>query len=334
MALLLVSVERLISYLTRAALGLRLSLFALAIVFTGLEFDDTVLGLVLVAGGLEGAALGTALGTALAIIGVTLALAAIVRPFPVDLPTDYVVLFALAPLALVPVAVSRTLSPAYGLVLIGLFVLTFAYLIARERQRGQPVFRSTKLADAIPIDGGSTAWPSDDAASPVATIPEDRIVGDRTAWLWLGLAILALVGVVFASVLLEAGSEVLIDALGIEQTVYGATILTAILTFDDILLTLEPVRRGVPEIGVGNVIGSVLFSVTGNVGVLTIVGTVTVSPSVLTFHLPAIILATALAAWFMSRGKVMRWHGCLLAGCYATYWIIALTVFGGVPIGG
>lgn len=36
----------------------------------------------------------------------------------------------------------------------------------------------------------------------------------------------------------------------------------------------------------------------------------------------------------MYRGEVTRWHGCLLAGSYAVYWIIAFTVFGGVPLGG
>src|SRR6056297_2341200 len=74
--LLTASVNRLISYLTRAAFGLRVSLFGLAILFTGVELDDTVLALVLSGGNLEGAALGTALGTALAIVGVTLAIAA------------------------------------------------------------------------------------------------------------------------------------------------------------------------------------------------------------------------------------------------------------------
>nr|WP_206537091.1 hypothetical protein [Halalkalicoccus jeotgali] len=99
------------------------------------------------------------------------------------------------------------------------------------------------------------------------------------------------------------------------------------------MLTIEPVRRGLPEIGVGNVIGSVLFSMTGNIGVLTLVSTVTIAPSVLTFHLPAIIVVTALSAYFMYRGEVKRWHGVLLLGLYVAYWVIALTVFGGVPIG-
>lgn len=332
--LLTVCVEKLISYLARAAIGMKMSLFALAIVFTGFEFDDTILGLVLAAGGLEGAALGTALGTGLAIIGVTLALAAIIQPFPVDLPNDYIALFALAPFLLVPFALLGTLTIIPGLVLLGFFVLTFGYFIVRERQRDVPVFRSTELGEAIRPDGGREVRPDGGAAFPeaLAEIPEDRLVGNRSGWIWLGFSILALAGVVFAAMLLEGGSEVVVSGFGINETVFGATVLTLILTFEDIMLTIEPVRRGLPEIGVGNVIGSVLFSMTGNIGVLTLVSTVTIAPSVLTFHLPAIILVTSLSAYFMYRGEVKRWHGFLLLGLYVAYWIIALTVFGGVPI--
>ncbi|WP_254523916.1 sodium:calcium antiporter [Natrinema caseinilyticum] len=327
---LTVCVEKLISYLTRAALGLKLSLFALAIVFTGFEFDDTILALVLSAGDLEGAALGTALGTGLAIVGATLALAAIVRPFPVDIPSDYVVLFALAPLLLVPFVLAGTLTFVHGLLLLGAFVVMFSYIIVREFQRETPVFRNTELGEEIRADGG-VALPA-----AVSDIPEDSLVGDRPAAgvLWLVLAVLALAGIVLASMLLEAGSEVVIGGFGLEQTVFGATVLTVILTFEDVMLTIEPVRRGVPEIGVGNVIGSVLFSVTGNVGVIMVLSDLEISRSVLAFHLPSVIVVTALAAYFLHDGKLKRWHGYLLGGCYVVYWLIAIIVFGGVPIGG
>ena len=337
-------VERLISYLTRASLGLQMSLFALAIVFTGFEFDDTVLGLVLAAGGLEGAALGTALGTGLAIIGVTLALAAIVRPFPVDLPNDYIAIFALAPLVLIPFVLLGTLTLVPGLVLVGFFVLGFAYFIVRERQRDVPVFRSTELGKALQSGGSSEprtdggTRPQTDGGTtlpePVSRIFEDRLVDNHSGWIWIGFSILALVGIVLASILLETSSEVVIDGFGLSETVFGATVLTAILTFEDIVLTLEPVRRGVPEIGAGNVIGSVLFSVTGNIGILTLVSDVTITPSVLTFHLPAIIVVTTLAAYFMYQGELKRWHGYLIGGLYVAYWVIAFAVFGGAPIGG
>jgi cation:H+ antiporter len=330
MLLLTACAEKLISYLTRAAFGLRMSLFALAILFTGFEFDDTILALVLSAGELEGVALGTALGTSLAIIGVTLALAAIVRPFSVGLPTDYVVLFGVAPLLLVPFVVAGTLTLIHGLFLLGFFTLAFGYILVREARRDSPVFRSSELGDAVRPDGGVSLPAS------VSEIPEDRFVRGRSAAgpIWLALAVLALVGLVFASMLLEAGSEVVVEGAGMEGTVFGATVLTAILTFEDIMLTIEPVRRGIPEIGVGNVIGSVLFSITGNVGVIMLVSDLTISRSVLQFHLPAVIVLTALAAYFFQSGRLERRHGFLLGGLYVAYWVLALTVFGGVPIGG
>ncbi|NHN60762.1 MULTISPECIES: sodium:calcium antiporter [Halorussus] len=329
-ALMTFCVEKLISYLTRAAFGLQMSLFALAIVFTGFEFDDTVLALVLSSGGLEGAALGTALGTGLAIVGITLALAAIVEPFPVDLPTDYVALFALGPLLLVPFVLTRTLTLVHGVLLVGSFVLMFGYFLVREYRRETPVFRNTELGESIQADGG-TAVPAS-----LSDIPEDRLIAGRSGsgFVWVGLAVLSLVGIVLASMLLEAGSGVVVEGFGIDETVFGATVLTAILTFEDLLLTLEPVRRGVPEIGVGNVIGSVLFSVTGNVGVIMLLSEVTVSSSVLTFHLPAVVVVTALAAYFFHQGRLKRWHGYLLGGLYVAYWVVALVVFGGVPLGG
>ena len=329
--LLTASTEKLISYLTRASLNLKMSLFALAIIFTGFEFDDTVLALVLSAGGLEEAALGSALGTGLAIIGVTLALAAVVEPFPVDLPKDYIAIFGLGPLILVPFVLLGTLTAVHGVVLTLFFVSAFGYFILRERQRDVPVFRDSELGKQLRSDGG-TATRSD----TLKEIAEERILGDLadSGFVWLLLSILALIGIVFSAMLLEGGSEVVIEGFGLSGTVFGATVLTLILTFEDIMLTLEPVRRGFPEIGVGNVIGSVLFSVTGNVGVIMFLSDVNISDSVLTFHLPFMIVVTALAAYFFYQGQIKRWHGVLLGSLYIAYWVIALVVFGGVPLGG
>ncbi|WP_129116281.1 sodium:calcium antiporter [Halegenticoccus tardaugens] len=331
-ALLTACTEKLIDYLARASFNMQISLFALAIVFTGFEFDDTILALVLSAGELEGAALGTALGTGLAITGITLAGAAIVRPFPVDLPIDYLIIFALAPLILVPFALLGTLTFIHGIILTAFFILAFAYFLLRERQRNVPVFRNTEFGQElqeIRTDGG-LARPNS-----LKEIPEDRLLGNlaNSGIVWFILSIIALAGIVFAAMLLEGGSEVVIEGFGIDQTVFGATFLTLILTFEDIMLTIEPVRRGFPEIGVGNVIGSVLFSVTGNVGVIMFLSEVTIAPSVLTFHLPAVIVVTAFAAYFLSEGYLKRWHGYLLGSLYVAYWLIAIFGFGGVPFG-
>jgi cation:H+ antiporter len=332
------SVEKLISYLTRAALGLGISIFALAIVFTGFEFDDTVVALVFGAGGLEQIALGTALGTAHAITGITLPIAAIYKPFPVEIPRDYLLLFVLSPFILIPFILVGTLTLVHGLSLTAIFIAGFGYIVYREIQRDVPVFRNSEIAERIEADGGISIdqlrVKNIDARAVLEEIPEDRFVAgwSHKGLLWIGFSIVALIGVMAGAILLEASSEVIIESWEIEETVFGATILTLVLTFENLLLTVEPVRRGIPEIGIGHVIGSVIFSVTANVGIITFVADVVIPQDVLLFHLLMVIILTAFAAYFISTGTIRRQHGYALAGLYIAYWVIAFLVFGGVPI--
>ena len=113
---------------------------------------------------------------------------------------------------------------------------------------------------------------------------------------------------------------------------FGATVVTVVLTLEDLFLTVEPFRRGVPEIGVGNVIGSVVFSVTGKLGITLLAGGIVVGADVLTWHLPSLIVLTALAAYFLSTGRLQRWHGVTLLACYVGYWVVSLVALGGVPV--
>ena len=87
-----------------------------------------------------------------------------------------------------------------------------------------------------------------------------------------------------------------------------------------------------PEVGVGNVIGSVVFSVTGKLGVTLLAGGIVVGSDVLTWHLPALVLLTALAACFLSTGRLARWHGCTLLVLYLACWVVSLVAFGGAPV--
>jgi cation:H+ antiporter len=105
-----------------------------------------------------------------------------------------------------------------------------------------------------------------------------------------------------------------------------------VLTLEDLFLTVEPFRRGVPEIGVGNVIGSVVFSVTGKLGITLLAGGIVVGSDVLTWHLPSLIALTGLAAYFPSTGRLQRWHGWTLLVLYVGYWIVSLVAFGGAPV--
>jgi cation:H+ antiporter len=347
--LLIVSAEKLIAHLVGAASGLRIPLFLLAVVFTGVEFDDIALGVWLNMEELSGVALGVVFGTALSFTGVVLALAAILTPSRIDIPRDYVVLLAGAPLVMVVFTLTAPLTVTDGLVLIGLFVVFLAYVAAREIRRSVPVFRDEEVFDAAAVGGsggGATAWratATEGAARGGAWADaglEQQIVDDLPfarprelpGWAHLGLAALALAGLVVGAATTSLGIEGILETHGLEGTVFGATVVTAALTLEDLFLTVEPFRKGVPEIGVGNVIGSVVFSVTGKLGITLLAGGIVVGPDVLTWHLPSLIALTCLAAYCLSTGRLKRWHGSTLLALYAAYWVVSLIAFGGAPV--
>src|SRR3954449_6800747 len=126
--LLIVSAESLIAHLVGSARHLRIPLFLLAVVFTGIEFDDITLGVALNLEDLSGVALGVVFGTALSFTGVVLALAAVLEPRVVDVPRDYVLVLAAAPLVMVGFTLSGPLTVTDGVLLIVLFVLFIGYV--------------------------------------------------------------------------------------------------------------------------------------------------------------------------------------------------------------
>jgi cation:H+ antiporter len=331
--LLVYSAERLIDSLVGAAVGLKVSLFLLAIVFTGIEFDDIVLGVALELEELEGVALGLVLGTAVAFSGVVLALGAVLAPTKFNVPRDYIVIFAAAPLIMLVFALAEPISVAEGVVLLGLFALFVGYVTVREVRRETPTFRNLEVLDEAAELAAEEQPPALERQEAVATMMPFGTGLRHPGWPSLGMAVLALAGIVIGAATVSTGTEGILEEYELEGTLFGATIITAVLTIEDLFLTVEPIRRGVPEIGVGNVIGSLIFTVTGKLGIIVIAGgSITVASNVLNWHLPALLAVTGVAAVILSRGELKRWHGYLLLGLYVAYWVISYIVYDGPPV--
>lgn len=359
--LLIFAAEKLIDYLIGVASGLRVSVFFLAIIFTGIEFDDIILGVVLNVENLDGVALGIVIGTALSMVGVVLALAALIAPSRINIPRDYIILFAAAPFVLIPVMMTQPLTWVHGIVLILLFLAFLAYVTVREFSANRPVFRDAEMYDsyaAARAAGGSGSTglltrpenradtglggsgPSDSTGATASANPSGHI-GDKipfmnvyrkSGWKDLILALLALAVLILGATMVGEGTEGILEATGMAETVFGATIATAVLTVEDIFLTVRPALKHAPEIGIANVIGSEIFSVTGKLGIILLFGSIVVDSSVVTWHIPALIVMTLIAAYFISTGWLRRWHGVVLLSLYVIYWIVSYTVFGIAPV--
>jgi cation:H+ antiporter len=332
--LLIYSAERLISSLVGVSRGLRISVFLLAIIFTGIEFDDIVLGVALNLEDEQEVALGLVLGTAVSFTGIVLALGAILTPTRFTIPREYIAIFAVAPLIMVVFAVRKEVTAADAVVLLLLFVAWIAYVAYREMRRETATFRNLEIIEEIEEIEEAFEDDADPArAQAVATMSPFHTESRFSGWLNLGIAVLALAGIIIGAATVSTGTEQILDRYGIEGTVFGATVLTAVLCIEDLFLTVQPIRKGVPEIGIGNVIGSLVFSVTGKLGIIVLAGgTIEIDSNVLDWHLPVLAGLTALAAYFLATGHLKRWHGCLLLALYVAYWIVSFSVYGGAPV--
>ncbi|MHA6793589.1 sodium:calcium antiporter [Pseudonocardia bannensis] len=338
-ALLIYSAEKLIVYLVGAARGLAVSLLLLAVVFTGIEFDDLVFGMALNLEGLGDVAIGTVMGTVIAMTGLVLALAAIISPATVHVPRDYLAIFALSPLVLVGAVLLSPLTRLYGTVLLGLFVLFVAYIAVREARGGAPFFRNAEIyetvGDAVDKEKARIRKARGTVTDEISFTEKMAVTSarPRSGWVILGLAVLALAGLIIGAAVMSEGTGRIIEEFGIEGTLFGATLATLVLSIEDIVLTSEPFRKGAPQIGVGNVIGSVVFSVTGKLGIILLAGgAILVDDKVLTWHVPALFVLTAFSAFALYTGRLKRWHGIVLLVAYVAYFVVSFTAFGGVEV--
>ena len=359
-ALLVYCAEKLIAHLVGVASRWAISLFLIAVVFTGIEFDDLAYGIVLNVDDLKQAALGTVIGTTVAMTGIVLALAAIIAPCEFDVPKSYLALFVAAPVVLYAFAVTGALSLATGVVLVLAFVGFVGWIAYREKAARRPVWRNAEYYEqleevgaGVSAGGAATATLTRGAGdAPTASggggagggggfgLPPDLRIDQgflrarqSSPWTAITYAVIALVGLVIGAIVAGQGTDGILDTFDIDGTVFGVTIGTLALSLEDVFLTVEPSRRGAPEIGIANVLGSVVFSVTGKLGIVLLVGgAITVDGDVLRWHLPVLMGMTAISAVFLATGRLRRWHGVVLLGLYVGYFVLSLVAFNGVPL--
>lgn len=323
--ILVASIELLIHALVRTAVRFGVSAFLLAVIFSGWEFDNVAFGVFTGFREMQSVAFGLAIGNAISIFGLTLAVGALAFPFVTDVPRDYVAMLGLSPLALAPVLVSGSLTPALGVVFLALYVAVFAYIFHRERQLGHSFMQSTEVME--------TAAAPDGERDGVGSLPEPIRRLARHDWVPPALLVVAIGGIMVGAEGSAAGVEGILETWDLTGTFVGITFITVLYTIDDLLLILEPLRLGYEEIAVGGVVGSLLFFVTANIGIVGLVGEIEFRPETVFFHFPSLLLFAGLSSYLLWRGNLNRRSGALLLGLYVLFLLVNLQFFATVPVG-
>jgi cation:H+ antiporter len=283
--------ERLLEGLVGLAGLLQVSTFAIAAVLSGFEAENVAVGLAAARRGAEEVALGTVFGGAIFLVCVALGLGAMLYPLRVDLPRGFLILMAVCPLLVGVGLVGARTSRLAGIVLIAAFFAAIIYLVRTSRDHA--FLESEEVREA----------------------EEKRYSYPKAG----GLTILGLVVIAVGGDLVTQGAAGIVSVLGLSALLVGMVVTPAAIEVEEVIRQAVPAREGRPEVSAGNLLGTLLYFLWFNLGLIALIFPVRVDPQVIAFDWPYLVAVTWLAAFFFARGRVGRAEGALLVAAYALY---------------
>jgi cation:H+ antiporter len=109
--------------------------------------------------------------------------------------------------------------------------------------------------------------------------------------------------------LVSIGAAGLVSTVGLSAGLVGMVITPAAIEAEEIIRQVVPARRGYADVSAGNAVGTVLYFALFNFGLIALLTPVTVPDRVRVFDWPFLVLASAISAAFLLRGRVGRAEG-------------------------
>lgn len=141
------------------------------------------------------------------------------------------------------------------------------------------------------------------------------------AWFMvIGGLVLVIIG---ARILIPAASEIAIR-LSVPEDVIAATMVAFGTSLPELMTAIAAVRKGHPEITVGNIVGADVLNVLFVIGAAAAAAPLAIPDNFYFFHFPAMLIILFSFRVFISMNKMVfhRWQGVWLLTVYATYVVL------------
>jgi len=141
----------------------------------------------------------------------------------------------------------------------------------------------------------------------------------------LFLVILGLVVVVASSKFLVVMAQELARRMGVSDDVIAATMVAFGTSLPELVTAITAVRKGHPEIMVGNVVGADVLNCLFVIGASALASPLKVTPLFFRLHYPVMLLLLYSLRIFISTnrgGYFKRWQGLWLVGIYLSYVVL------------
>jgi cation:H+ antiporter len=277
--------------------ALRIPAFVLGALLFGVDLEGLGAALVAAGRGQTEIAAGESFGTILFLFSLALGAALLLARSPVPSPSPAMVALPALPVVACAVAISdRFVARWEG----ALLVIIYGAYVVLVILRGNGPDERRRLAD------------EGKRASPEA--PTSRL-----ALLTFGGLALVFVG---ATVLVAGGGR-LVDLTTLSAGFVGAAVVGVLVSLDEVLLEVLPIRRGEPELATGNLFGTLAAFTTGVPGLAALVRPLVLDGAAAAAYLAVALLYFVVGTGFLARGKAGRLLGGTVLVLYAAWLSLA-----------
>jgi len=162
-------------------------------------------------------------------------------------------------------------------------------------------------------------WARQGASSMEEEVPAHELMGLGKCWLLVTSGLILVVG--GARVLVPAASEIAIR-FGVPDDVIAATMVAFGTSLPELMTAIAAVRKGHPEITIGNIVGADVLNVLFVIGAAAAAAPLAIPENFYYFHFPAMLAILVSFRIFISMnraGVFYRWQGVWLLGVYGVY---------------
>lgn len=286
--------ERLLEGLVSLASILQFSAFAIGAVLSGFEAENVAVGLAAGGAGVAPVALGTVFGGAIFLVCIALGVGALLFPLEVRLPRGFLAIFAVCPI-LAGLGLITPVTPRWiGIVLLVAFLLAMTYIVLTSR--GKQFVASKEVAEA-----------------------QEK---SRPLWLAIVLTLLGLVVIAVGGDMVAIGAQGIVSTFGVPPLLMGMIVTPAAIELEEVVRQAVPSKRGRHDVSAGNLIGTLLYFLWFNFGLITLITPVQIDPLVRRLDWPILIVVTWIATAFLWRGRVGRLAGVIFIAMYMLYIVL------------
>lgn len=149
---------------------------------------------------------------------------------------------------------------------------------------------------------------------------DENNIPTRFDWKIIGMLLASTIGLYLGGKFTVESIIELAKALGIETEIIAITAVALGTSLPELAAAIFAIKKNMPEMVIGNVLGSTVFNALAVMGIPALMGDLVVSPIVLTFGLPVMLISVLLFTFIVVRGKkVPRWQGAMMFAGYVAF---------------